>query len=57
MRSELEEARQKSELHARIEQLEAEKQNLQLKLVRVTDTFEKGDVSSKEKQLTYEEML
>ncbi|CDW78421.1 UNKNOWN [Stylonychia lemnae] len=54
---ELQSAREKSEMQARIDQLESEKQNLQLKLVRVADNFEKGDITSKEKQLTYEEML
>ena len=44
-------------MQARIEQLEGEKQNLQLKIVRLTDTYEKGDVNYREKQLTYEEML
>ena len=54
---ELEDARIRSEMQARIDQLESEKQTLQLKLVRVADQFEKGDNQSKEKQLTYEEML
>ncbi len=57
LKMELEDARIRSEMQSRIDQLESEKQNLQLKLVRVADQFEKGDVSSKERQLTYEEML
>ena len=57
LKLEVEEARERAQLQARIEQLESEKQGLQLKLVRVSDQFEKGDLQSKEKQLTYEEML
>lgn len=49
MKSELTEARIKSEMQARIDQLESEKQNLQLKLVRQSETFEKGDDHSKER--------
>eukprot|EP00347_Sterkiella_histriomuscorum_P005929 403354723 len=57
LKSELAESRIKSEMQARIDQLESEKQNLQLKLVRQTETFEKGDGHSKERQYYYEEML
>lgn len=49
LKSELVESRIKSEMQSRIDQLENEKQNLQLKLVRVSDTFEKGDVQTKER--------
>lgn len=49
LRMELEESRTKSELQSRIDQLEQEKQSLQLRLLRVGEQFEKGDNVSKEK--------
>lgn len=57
MKKELEESRSRSDVQARIEQLEGEKQNLQIKIVRISDQFDKGDVCFKDKQSTYEAML
>lgn len=54
---ELEVSREKSEMQSRMDSLEAEKQNLQIKLVRNSDQHEKGDIHLKERQLTSEEML
>lgn len=54
---ELEVSREKSEMQARMDTLEADKQNLQIKLVRTQENFEKGDIHLKERQLTSEELL
>ncbi|TNV81401.1 hypothetical protein FGO68_gene12164 [Halteria grandinella] len=56
-KKDLEDSKLRSELQARIEQLESEKQHLQLKIVRLSDTHDQGDLKSKEKQQTYEAML
>lgn len=57
MKKELEDSRTKSEMEARMEQLELEKQSLQIKIVRISDQFDKGDIGSKEKIASYEAML
>lgn len=40
----------RSEMQARIDTLEQEKQTLQIKIVRMSDHFDKGDLGYKEKQ-------
>lgn len=42
-RKELEDSRSRSELEARVDQLESEKQTVQVKLVRVHEQYERGD--------------
>lgn len=44
-------------MQAKVDKLEDEKQALQLKIIKLTDQFEKGDQSFKERQETYEGML
>jgi uncharacterized protein (DUF169 family) len=57
LKKELEDSRLRSELEARVEQLESEKQTVQFKLVRVHEQYERGDQGLKEKCLTLEAVL
>lgn len=47
LKKELEDSRLRSELEARVEQLESEKQTVQVKLVRVHEQYERGTKGSK----------
>mmetsp|Transcript_31066 Transcript_31066/g.30519 ORF Transcript_31066/g.30519 Transcript_31066/m.30519 type:complete len:99 (+) Transcript_31066:232-528(+) len=57
IKKELQDTKIQHELQSRIDSLEQEKQNLQIKLARASETFENSDQGQREKQQTYEEML
>ena len=57
VKKELQDTKTQQELQARVDVLENDKQNLVLKLARVSENLEKGDEGFREKVSVYEEMV